>query len=221
LPETNSMKKWLIFLLAFNTALLTVAQSKKAAIFLARQNILYLGVDNPIRVALETTRSKNIYLTINNGLISKIDVSNYTVVPNHLGPATIRIFELKKGDTLLRDSLEFRAKLLPSPMPMIAGKESGVIKKSQLKSMGGIVARLLNSDYDAYFQVVSYHFIIMRDTGFQKLVVNNGPRYNDVVKQLIEELQVNDHILITNIICKGPDLIERMVQPMEFIIEKE
>lgn len=214
------MQKLLSFLLAFSIAYAN-AQHKSGAVFVIKENFFYLGGHNPIRVALENTRSKNIYLTINNGIISKLDGPNYMVMPDHLGPATIKIFELKKGDTLLRDSMGFWIKKFPSPTPFIAGLNGGLIKKERLKAMGGVISKLQNSDFDAPFQVISYQFILIRDTAFQKLIVNNGPRYNEAVKQLIEELQVNDHILITNIICKGPDLIERMVQPMEFIIEKE
>lgn len=212
------MKKWLIFLLAFNTALLTVAQSKKAAIFVARQNILYLGVDNPIVVALENTRTKKVQLTIDNGTIVKQETGKYSVIPFSVGPTIIRIFEIKRGKTILRDSIEFRAKPLPAPTPFIGLYRGDSIQKKQLLTMGGTIAKLLNSDFDVSFQVVHYQFIVIRDAVFQKLIPNDGPRYNDAVKQAIEELKKGDHVLFTSILCKWPDGGVRLVQPMEFII---
>jgi hypothetical protein len=72
--------------------------------------------------------------------------------------------------------------------------------------MGGVIAKLEDSEFDAPFEVMGYRIGAQSpDIHFYTPVQNNGPRWTGNAQALVEKLKPGALVVITEIQVKGPD----------------
>jgi hypothetical protein len=72
--------------------------------------------------------------------------------------------------------------------------------------MGGVIAKLEDSEFDAPFEVVSYTLgAVSSDIPDYAPAMNNGPRWVGGAANLVNKLKPGALVVINNIQVKGPD----------------
>lgn len=209
-----------VLLLISLLAVSGVCQGQKAAIFIHRQNIVYAGIYNSLNIVAERYPCDNLIVSTTIGTIEKADGDcAYNFRSSEAGTMRVTISVRNQRDTIQLATFPIRVKRIPDPVAMVAGKQGGAIKKNEMAVQLGIAAMLLEFEFDARFEVISYTTHIIR--GQQLLFFRNSQDvyFDEETKKQLKDLQPGDHVYFTAIRAKGPDGQIRSLMPLEFLIE--
>jgi gliding motility-associated protein GldM len=191
----------------------TVGVPSGASVFLTKMNVVYAGVDNPIIISAGSAGLEKLSVGFTAGqIIPAGGGGKYIIKPDgkKLGMANINV--TVNGKTT---PFEMRVKRLPDPTAMIGGSKGGTIPAATFKAQGGIVARLLDSDFDAPFQVVSY--VLGANGGpFQtyQQSANDGARWSGNAASIVSRAAPGASVFFDQIKVKGPDGVVRELAPI-------
>lgn len=130
----------------------TVGTPSGASIFLEKMNVAYIGVENPINVSGGSVGSEKVKVTFTGGGdVKNLGGGEYIISPTNTGINSLVVDAGGKKFTF-----PIRCKYLPDPVAVISEKKGGAIAAAEFKAQGGLIAKLLESDFDARFQVMSY-----------------------------------------------------------------
>jgi hypothetical protein len=166
-------------------------------------NVLYIGVDNPLTITAGAG-SEKVSAQFSAGTITKAGGSKYIVKPaaGSYGDQTVTI----TVDGKSVGKVGFRVKQLPNPTAYVGNLRPGTVPSASFKAMGGIIAKLEDSEFDAPFEVVSYRVgALSSDIPDYAPVDNKGPRWSGAAAALINRLKPGSLVAITDITVKGPD----------------
>lgn len=168
-----------------------------------KMNVLYIGVDNPLTITAGAG-SEKVSAQFSAGTITKAGGSKYIVKPaaGSYGDQTVTI--MVDGKSV--GKVGFRVKQLPNPTAYVGNLRPGTVPSASFKAMGGIIAKLEDSEFDAPFEVVSYRVgALSADIPDYAPVDNKGPRWAGPAANLINKLKPGALVAITDITVKGPD----------------
>lgn len=209
------MKFQLIILIA---ALVT-NEKYQAVIAPTNNNIAVVGVDNPLEALIENTSANAIALKTNNGSISQVDNTNrFIFIPKNSGPAIIYAYKKTLSGEKLVDSIVFRCKHLSPPVIFVGSYANGGIPKRYLLAVGGILARLENSDFEYPVKINNYRVIAIRNNSLIATVFNESNRFADTTLSLIRSLQKDDLLIFSSVSVTGADGRTITISGKEFII---
>lgn len=179
----------------------TVGIPSGASVFLEKMNVVYMGVDNPVMVSAGSAGKEKMNVSFTGGTISPVSGDRYIIKPNKVGPAEIKI--TVEGKT---SSFPMRCKMLPDPIPMVGQSKGGAMPAATFKAMGGMMAKLLDSEFDAPYQVISYT-LGANGGSFQtyQQAANEGPRWNGGAAAIIGRATPGTSVFFDQIRVKGPD----------------
>lgn len=179
----------------------TVGVPSGSSIFLEKMNVMYVGVDNPLTISAGSAGREKMKASFTAGSLSSAGGDRYIAKPTQVGPAEIRINV--DGKTA---SFPIRCKVLPDPTATVGGKKGGSVGAADFKVQGGLLARLLDSEFDAPFQVVGYR-VGANGGSFSvyKEAANEGPRWNGAAANIINQAGPGTSIFFDQIRVKGPD----------------
>jgi gliding motility-associated protein GldM len=183
----------------------TVGTPSGASVFLEKMNVLYIGVDNPMTISAGSGGKEHMSVSISTGSITPAGGDRFIAKPTVQGPAKINI--LVNGKTT---AFDMRVKRLPDPTAMVGASKGGQISSALFKAQGGLLAKLLDSDFDAQFTVVGY--TVGANGGsipVYREVVNEGPRWGSSADALIKQAGPGSSVFFDKIRVKGPDGIVR------------
>jgi gliding motility-associated protein GldM len=191
----------------------TVGQPSGASIFLSKMNVMYVGVENPLTISTGSGKRENAKVSFTGGSITPAGGDNYIAKPSETGPATITISIDGKSTPF-----PIRVKLLPDPVALVGTLKGGKVASAQFKAMGGLRAQLLDSEFDAQFQVVSYT-IAGNGAGFQQYtpVQINGAQWGS--NAVISQCKPGSTVFIDDIIVRGPDGRSRKLPAIAFQLQ--
>jgi len=170
-----------------------------------KMNVLYIGVDNPIEVSVAGFSADQVHPHISQGSLRKKGGSKYIARVHKTGKAYISVSVTDdQGNSRSMGKQEFRVKRVPDPVPMVAGKRGGSIKKAILKAQSGVKAELQNFDFDLKFRVVSFT-VSATIGGFETSKKANGARFTPQQINLINKVRPGGKVYIENVKAKGPD----------------
>ena len=179
----------------------SVGAPSGVAVSADKMNVLYIGVDNPLTITAGAG-SEKVSAQFSGGSLSKVSGSKYIAKPTTPGPQTVTVLVDGKAE----GKVSFRVKPLPNPAAYVGNLKPGQVGSATFKAMGGVIAKLEDSEFDAPFEVISYTVgAISQDIPFYNPVVNNGQRWTGPAASLIERLKPGALVAITNINVKGPD----------------
>jgi hypothetical protein len=176
-------------------------------------NVMYVGVENPLTISTGSGKRENAKVSFTGGSITSTGGDNYIAKPSETGPATITISIDGKSTPFA-----IRVKLLPDPVAMVGTLKGGKIPSAQFKAMGGLRAQLLDSEFDAQFQVVSYT-LAGNGAGFQQYtpVQINGAQWGS--NAVIAQCKPGSTVFVDDIIVKGPDGRSRKLPAIAFQLQ--
>ena len=108
-------------------------------------------------------------------------------------------------------------KYLPDPAAFVANKRGGPIPAGDLKAQGGMIARLLDSDFEAAFKVTSYTVgAVGGKYPVYQTSPNDGNRWGGGAATIINNATPGTSIFFDNIKVVGPDGRTRDLPQMSF-----
>ena len=179
----------------------TVGTPSGVAVMADKMNVLYIGVDNPLTITAGAG-SEKVNATFSGGSIKKIGGNKYIAVPTSSGEHFVTI----TVDGKPAGKVPYRVKRLPLPEAKVGNLATGSASSATFKAMGGIIAKLEDSDFDAIYEVVSYSIgAISPDIPDYMPITNNGNRWSGNAASLVSRLKPGAVVIINEIRVKGPD----------------
>ncbi|WP_127128627.1 gliding motility protein GldM [Pseudoflavitalea rhizosphaerae] len=190
----------------------TIGTPSGASVFLQKMNVLYIGVDNPMTISGGSVGAEKVRVSFSNGEISKSGGDNYVARPRTPGMADIVVNADGKSY-----KFPMRVKYLPNPAAFLGTKKSGNIGAAEFKAIGGIIAKLEDSDFEAPYKVVSYRFGAQGGPiQVYAEATNNGNRWSGQAAQLVSRTGPGSVVFFDNITVIGPDGKQRDIGSMSF-----
>lgn len=176
---------------------LTVAATK--------MNVFYIGVDNPVEISVPGVPQDRLRPSISSGSLRPSGNDYIVTVPRDARTTTISVSADFDGDMRSMGSKEFRVKRVPDPVATVAGKNSGLIAKSQLLAAGGVIPQMPQDfEFELFFEIKSFTFVTVRSGDiFERNT--RGNRFSPEMKEFLQSARRGTKIWIENIIAEGPD----------------
>lgn len=195
------------------TVAYTVGVPSGASVFLEKMNVLYTGVDNPVTISAGSAglEKMNVSFTGGGGVRSA-GGQRYILKPDKVGPANINV--TVNGKTT---PFAMRVKRLPDPTGMVGGSKGGSFSTANFKAQGGLIARLMDSDFDAEFKVISYS-LSANGGAFQtyQSAQNQGARWSGTAANIVSRATPGASVFFEQIKVQGPDGVTREIPPIIF-----
>lgn len=199
-----------------------------ATVSATMMNVLYAGIDNPISIAVPGIPPTAISATMTNGTLSR-NGNGWIAKPTKVGSeAVVTVTATIDGHSQAVATTNFRVRKLPDPTPYIAYKDakgnedrykgSKPFPKTLLLQTEGIDAAidddLLNVDY----RVLSFETVFFDSMGNAIPEVSNGAKFSQRQIDSFRRLSRGKRFYISRVRALGPDGIERVIAPMEVIV---
>jgi gliding motility-associated protein GldM len=184
-----------------------------ASVFLEKMNVLYIGVDNPLTVSGGSVGREKLRVSLGSpGEINNAGGDKWVAKPRQ--PGLSKIIVNAAGKVY---EFPMRVKYLPNPNGFIGNKKGGSIPSAELKAIGGLIARLEDSDFEAPFRVVSY---VLGASGgafpIYQQATNEGNRWGGNAKSIIDRATPGTTVFFDQIRVIGPDGRTREIAPIVF-----
>lgn len=167
-----------------------------------KMNVLYIGVDNPLTITAGAG-SEKVSAQFSGGTITKSGGNKYTAKPNQDASGEQSVTVLVEGKSA--GKIIFRVKQLPNPTAFVGNLKPGSVPSASFKAMGGVIARLEDSEFDAPFEVISYRVgALSADIPDYSPVDNKGARWTGGAANLINRLKPGALVAITDIVVRDP-----------------
>jgi gliding motility-associated protein GldM len=195
----------------------TVGMPSGASIFLKKMNVVYIGVDNPLTISGGSVGREKVHVTFSSpgASLSNTGGDEWVIKPTTAGMAEIVVNANGKPF-----KFPIRVKNLPLPAGFIGTKKGGGIPSAEFKAIGGLIARLEDSDFEAPFKVVGYK-LGAEGGGIPQYVEasNDGNRWTGNAASIVSKATPGTHIFFDQIRVIGPDGKAREIAPMVFSLK--
>ena len=190
----------------------TVGAPAGVAVSADKMNVLYVGVDNPLTITAGVG-SEKVNASFSGGTIRRVQGSKWVAVPANK-PGIHNVNVIADGKTT---PVSFRVKYLPKPGTFVGPSQGGSISAATFKVQGGLIARLVDSEFDAPYRIVSYTLgAIGGAIPNYQMSGNEGNRWNGGAKSIVDKAGPGTTVFFENIRVLGPDGRTVEVQPMVF-----
>ncbi len=190
----------------------TVGQPSGVAVSADKMNVLYIGVDNPLTITAGVGSEKVSANISGNGSISRVQGAKWIAKPTKPGEVNVNVVVDGKATPV-----RYRVKYLPDPAAFVANKRGGPIPAGDLKAQGGMIAKLLDSDFEAAFKVTSYNVgAVGGKYPVYQTAPNDGNRWGGSAATIINNATPGTSIFFDNIKVVGPDGRTRDLPQMAF-----
>jgi gliding motility-associated protein GldM len=190
----------------------TVGQPSGASVFLEKMNVLYIAEENPMKISGGSVGREKVHVSFTNGEISHTDGDSWVAVPKTPGIGKIIVDADGK-----KTEFEMRVKYLPNPTGFVGSKMGGAMSAAEFKAMGGVIAKLENSDFQSAFKVVSYKVAALGGPIAQYREANNeGNRWTGNAATLINSAGPGTNVFFDQVRVTGKDGKIRELPPMVF-----
>jgi gliding motility-associated protein GldM len=195
----------------------TVGQPSGASVFLEKMNVLYIAEENPIKISGGSVGREKVKVSFDQGEISHGDGDEWVAVPKTPGMGHITVNADGKITTF-----EMRIKYLPNPTGFVGSKQGGAMSSAEFKAIGGLLARLDNSDFISPFKVVGYKIAALGGgiSSYVEATVD-GPRWGNSPQAaaIVAKATPSTNIFFDNIRVQGKDGRIRELPPMVFSLK--
>jgi gliding motility-associated protein GldM len=178
----------------------TVGAPSGVAVMADKMNVLYIGVDNPLTITAGAGAEK-VNASFSGGAIRKVSGAKYIANPKEAGEHTITVLVEGKA----AGKVTFRVKMLPLPAAYVGNLKPGPVPTANFKAMGGVIAKLEDSEFDAPYEVVSYTLgAVSPDIPDYVPTQVNGNRWSGAAANLVAKLKPGALVVINDIKVKDP-----------------
>ncbi len=195
----------------------TVGMPSGASIFLEKMNVCYVGVDNPMTISGGSVGAEKVHVTFASPGASLTKTAGDHYIARATTPGMSKIIVNANGNNF---EFPIRVKNLPLPAGFIGSKKGGTMSSAEFKAIGGLIARLEDSDFEAPFKVVSYNLGAEGGgiSGYTQ-ATNDGNRWGGQAASIVSRATPGTHIFFDNIRVVGPDGKQREIAPMVFSLK--
>jgi gliding motility-associated protein GldM len=195
----------------------TVGMPSGASVFLEKMNVVYIGVENPLTISGGSVGREKVKVSFTSPGASLTNTSgdHWVIKPTTQGMAKLIVNANGKP-------FEFplRVKNLPLPAGFVGAKKGGGISSAEFKAIGGLIARLEDSDFEAPFKVESYTMGAIGGSIPQyNQATNQGNRWTGQAAQIVAKAGPGTNIFFDDIRVVGPDGKPRQIAPMVFSLK--
>ncbi|HVY73884.1 MAG TPA: gliding motility protein GldM [Puia sp.] len=195
----------------------TVGLPSGASVFLKKMNVVYIGVDNPLTISGGSVGREKVHVSFTSpgASITNTGGDDWVIKPTTPGLADIVVNADGKPF-----KFPIRVKQLPLPAGFIGTKKGGAISSAEFKAIGGLIARLEDSDFEAPFKVVSYKLGAIGGGISQYTEASNeGNRWSGSAASIVSRATPGTNIFFDQIRVIGPDGKQREITPMVFSLK--
>lgn len=182
-----------------------------------KMNVFYRGVDNPVSVSVSGYSNKDIVATATNGTLTK-SADGYIMRPGKEAEATVGATVTNPdGSKKPMPGMKFRVKNVPNPRPYFGGKsvDDETIKKPELTAAAGVIAKMIDFEFDLKFEVVEYRVtMIVGGTPIEKIA--KGAAVSGDMKEMFQKAKPGQKVYIEGIKARGPDGTTRNLGSLSF-----
>ncbi|MCC7301250.1 MAG: gliding motility protein GldM [Bacteroidia bacterium] len=201
-PSDNSYKFF-----PFKSAFMSARPA--AVVSPTKMNVLYIGVDNPISVSVPGVPAEKVRAVCTAGSLSPSGKKGDFVCRVKGGAkCNITVSADFGGTSKPMGNFEFRIKPVPDPVANFAGKRAGdpnmAVSKSAVLAAQGVLAEMVNFDFDLKFKVVSFE-MSMTINGVEATAKSNGNMVSPEQKTYMTKVKAGSKIYIDNVKVVGPD----------------
>lgn len=172
-----------------------------------KMNVFYIGVDNPVDISVPGVPAENLRPSMSGGSISG-GKGKYMVKVSGGTKATVNVGANMGGSNRNMGTFEFRVKPVPDPVCNFANKRASdpnnAITKSALLAAQGVIAEMVNFDFDLKFQVMSFD-LSMTVGGVEVSEKSNGNMVSANQKTILQKSKTGNKVYIENVKVRGPD----------------
>jgi len=193
-------------------------QSQDITITPRYYNFLYRGIDHKFTINSNIKDCSRIEIFPSEGEITKDSCQfSIRIGSTHNSFIWIYIGITDSMGTEWTDSLYYRIKNIPKPIPTIAEKHSGYIDLEIIRKKHSIIPRLQNFDFDTWMKIYNYSIVIIRkgEEYYKKEDIDG----NRIYKEVIDVLKKGDVILVYSIKCISTDRIKNTLENITLIIK--
>ena len=183
-------------------------------------NVFYRGVDNPVDISVSGFSAKDVAPSVTNGSLAKA-ANGYIVKGLGKGNEAVVSATVTNPDGSKKSmpGLSFRVKNVPSPTPYFGGKsvDDATIKKTELTAAAGVIAKMVDFEFDLKFEVVEFRVTMMvNGTPIEKMT--KGPAVSGDMKEIFQKSKPGQKVYIEGIKARGPDGTVRNLGSLSFKI---
>jgi gliding motility-associated protein GldM len=202
---------------ATKTVKYTVGMPSGASIFLEKMNVVYIGVPNPMTISGGTVGAEKVHVSFESPGASITKTSGDHYEARATTPGISKIVVTANGKNF---EFPIRVKNLPLPAGFIGAKKGGAISSAEFKAIGGLIARLEDSDFEAPFKVISYKIgAIGGGISSYNEAGNEGNRWSGNAASIVSRATPGTQIFFDQIRVVGPDGKQREINPMVFSLK--
>ena len=191
-------------------------------------NVLYAGINNPISIAVPGVPNSAINATMTNGTITRSG-SGWIARPAKVGTnSVITVTANMNGNSRTVARTDFRVRKLPDPTPFISYKDAKgnperykggrPFSKTLLLQSPGIEAAIDDDMLNVAYKVISFETVFFDSMGNAIPEVSNGSNFSERQRASFRRLSRGKRFYISRVKAIGPDGIERILAPMEVIV---
>ncbi len=193
--------------------------SAGASLQLDKMNVFYRGVPNPITISAAGSSMEDVSVVIPGANLKKTGLGKYDVTVDGLKANTTVnavINGKQNGKVVKMGQFPVRIKRIPDPIALFANKNNAKVPANKLQVQRGVIAMLLNFDFDTRFSVVGYSLYVTRGDGGDPGVAKGikGARLNQRGTDVVKSISPGDKLIIDDIKAKGPDGEIRKLSPI-------
>lgn len=192
-------------------------------------NVLYAGIDNDIQIAVPGVAGQNVTASISNGTLTRKSNDIWAVKPKLGADAVIAVTAQIAGRSQEMSRNTFKIRPLPDPAPYVNIRKpdgnteryrgSKPLAKSALVSADVLRAAMDDGILDINFDVLRFDLVRFDNMGFRITTPSSGNKFSEQQKDAVRAMQRGQTVLISNIVVRGPDGIERnLTAPMDIRI---
>ena len=199
-----------------------------ATVSATMMNVLYAGIDNPVSISVPGVPMNAVSATMTNGTLTRKGDA-WVARPAKIGEnATVSVTATIDGRPQTVSSTTFRVRKLPDPTAFITYtapngtkeryKGGSGFSKTLLTSAPGIEAAIDDDMLNIGFTVLGFETVFFDQMGNAIPEVSQGAAFSQRQKDQFRRLSRGKRFYISRIRAKGPDGIERTLNPVEVIV---
>ena len=204
-----------------------VVMEPTATVSATMMNVLYAGINNPIGISVPGVPTSSVNATMTNGSLSR-EGDHWVAKPSAVGTdAVITVTANIDGANQTVNTTTFRVRKLPDPVAFItyAGssgneryKGGRPFAKTQLLAANGLDAAIDDDMLNIDFKVLGFETVFFDQMGNAMPEVSDGARFSQRQKDNFKRLSRGKRFYISRIRAIGPDGVERILSPVEVIV---
>ncbi len=182
-----------------------IVAKPSATVSADKMNVFYIGVENPVTVSVPGIANEKVKPSIAGGSMKPIGGGKYIVSVSQNGKAIITINAEFDGKMRAMGKSEFRVKRVPNPVPQIGGISEGFIEKGKLAAAGGIVAKLIDFDFDLTMVVTSFTMQTIKAGDLSPKLLSKSNKFTPDMLSALNQAKRGQKFWFENITAKAPD----------------